>query len=163
MKLRQNAGKKGSIQSVLRHCPPEADRTGKGARMIDQEKVLRMTKMASYEEHGGKKDMAVAGYFRNDYIGMQMILSFVVVTLAFLAAFGAWLCFNFVEVMENIYSMDLVATGQKILLLYLIVLAGYMAVTWVIYLIRYAQTRKRLSLFLEYLNDLDEKEEEEGL
>ena len=65
--------------------------------------------------------------------------------------------------MENIYSMDLVATGQKILLLYLIVLAGYMAVTWVIYLIRYAQTRKRLSLFLEYLNDLDEKEEEEGL
>ena len=54
-------------------------------------------------------------------------------------------------------------TGQKILLLYLIVLAGYMAVTWVIYLIRYAQTRKRLSLFLEYLNDLDEKEEEEGL
>ena len=107
--------------------------------------------------------MGVVGYFRNDYIGMQITLSFVLVTLAFLAAFGAWLCFNFVEVMENIYSMDLVATGQKILLLYLIVLAGYMAVTWVIYLIRYAQTRKRLSLFLEYLNDLDEKEEEEGL
>ena len=95
--------------------------------MIDQEKVLRMTKMASYEEHGGKKDMAVAGYFRNDYIGMQMILSFVVVTLAFLAAFGAWLCFNFVEVMENIYSMDLVATGQKILLLYLTLCADQKA------------------------------------
>lgn len=24
--------------------------------MINQEKVLRMTKMASYEEHGGRKD-----------------------------------------------------------------------------------------------------------
>ena len=31
--------------------------------MINQEKVLRMTKMASYEEHGGRKDRAVVGYF----------------------------------------------------------------------------------------------------
>ena len=37
--------------------------------MINQEKVLRMTKMASYEEHGGRKDRAVVGYFRSDYIG----------------------------------------------------------------------------------------------
>ena len=121
--------------------------------MVDREKVLRMTKMASYEEHGGKKDMAVAGYFRNDYIGMQLIISFVVVTFAFLAAFGAWLCFNFTEVMESIYSM----------FLYLIVLLSYLAVTWAIYLIRYAKARKRLNLFLAYLNDLDGKEEEEEL
>ena len=131
--------------------------------MVNREKVLRMTKMASYEEHGGKKDMAVAGYFRNDYIGMQMIASFVVVTLAFLAAFGAWLCFNFTEVMESIYSMDLVSTGRSVLFLYLIALLGYLAATWVIYLIRYAKDRKGLNLLLEYLNDLDGKEEEEEL
>ena len=40
-----------------------------GGQMINQEKVLRMTKMASYEEHGGRKDRAVVGYFRSDYIG----------------------------------------------------------------------------------------------
>ena len=31
------------------------------------------------------------------------------------------------------------------------------------YLIRYAKARKRLNLFLAYLNDLDGKEEEEEL
>ena len=45
--------------------------------MINQEKVLRMTKMASYEEHGGRKDRAVVGYFRSDYIGKQTIISLI--------------------------------------------------------------------------------------
>ena len=163
MRVRRNGEEKGFAPSISRRCPREAGLPGKGERMVDREKVLRMTKMASYEEHGGKKDMAVAGYFRNDYIGMQLIISFVVVTFAFLAAFGAWLCFNFTEVMESIYSMDLVATGQKILFLYLIVLLSYLAVTWAIYLIRYAKARKRLNLFLAYRNDLDGKEEQEEL
>ena len=78
--------------------------------MINQEKVLRMTKMASYEEHGGRKDRAVVGYFRSDYIGKQTIISLIVITAAFLAGLGAYLVFHFSEVMGNIYSMDLVGT-----------------------------------------------------
>ena len=63
--------------------------------MINQEKVLRMTKMASYEEHGGRKDRAVVGYFRSDYIGKQTIISLIVITAAFLAGLGAYLVFHF--------------------------------------------------------------------
>ena len=62
--------------------------------MINQEKVLRMTKMASYEEHGGRKDRAVVGYFRSDYIGKQTIISLIVITAAFLAGLGAYLLFH---------------------------------------------------------------------
>ena len=122
--------------------------------MINQEKVLRMTKMASYEEHGGRKDRAVVGYFRSDYIGKQTIISLIVITAAFLAGLGAYLVFHFSEVMGNIYSMDLVGTAKKILTLYL-------AVTYVIYTIRYAKAKKRLQLFLEYLDCLDQDGEEE--
>lgn len=81
--------------------------------MINQEKVLRMTKMASYEEHGGRKDRAVVGYFRSDYIGKQTIISLIVITAAFLAGLGTYLLFHFSEVMGNIYSMDLVGTAKK--------------------------------------------------
>ena len=122
--------------------------------MINQEKVLRMTKMASYEEHGGRKDRAVVGYFRSDYIGKQTIISLIVITAAFLAGLGAYLVFHFSEVMGNIYSMDLVGTAKKILTLYL-------TVTYVIYTIRYAKAKKRLQLFLEYLDCLDQDGEEE--
>ena len=129
--------------------------------MINQEKVLRMTKMASYEEHGGRKDRAVVGYFRSDYIGKQTIISLIVITAAFLAGLGAYLVFHFSEVMGNIYSMDLVGTAKKILTLYLMAAVLYVAVTYVIYTIRYAKAKKRLQLFLEYLDCLDQDGEEE--
>lgn len=131
--------------------------------MINKEKVLRMTKMASYEAKGGKKDKAVAGFFKGDYIGMQLIISFIIITLAFLTAFGAFLCFNFEQVMADIYSMDLVAEGKKILIMYLAAALCYMAVSYVVYLIKYVKARKRLNLFMEYLNCLDGTEEEDDI
>lgn len=129
--------------------------------MINEEKVLRMTKMASYEAKGGKKDKAVAGYFKGDYVGMQMLVSFVVVTIAFAVAFAAYLCLNFEEVMANVYTMDLAAEGKRILLLYLVVLVAYLVVTYAVYLVRYVKARKRLNVFLDYLNSLDRTEEDE--
>lgn len=129
--------------------------------MVNEEKVLRMTRMASYEARAGKKDKAVAGYFRGDYIGMQMLVSFVVITLAYLAAAAAYLALNYEQVMSDVYSMDLVAVGRKALMVYLVLLLAYLVVTYVVYLIRYAKARKRQRIFLEYLNHLDDAEEEE--
>ena len=131
--------------------------------MLNEEKVLRMTKMASYESKGGKKDKAIAGYFKGDYIGMQMILSFLVVTIAFAVAIVAYLCVNFEEVMANIYTMDVAGLGKKIGFAYLAVLVVYLIVTYAIYLVRYVKARKRLNLFLEYLNCLDGEEEEDDI
>lgn len=129
--------------------------------MINEEKVLRMTKMASYEANEGKKDRAVAGYFRGDYIGMQLLISFLVITVAFLAVFAAYMGLNFEEVMTGIYSMDLVATGKRILMIYLIAVIVYLGATYAVYRLRYIKARRHLNVFLEYLDCLDEEEEEE--
>lgn len=131
--------------------------------MINEEKVLRMTKMASYEAKEGKKDKAVAGYFRGDYIGMQFLISFLVITAAFLAVCAAYLGLNFEEVMENIYSLDLVEAGTHVLKIYLAVLAGYLGVTWLVYRGRYIRARRHLNVFMEYLNCLDDTEEEDEM
>ena len=103
----------------------------------------------------------MVGYFRSDYIGKQTIISLIVITAAFLAGLGAYLVFHFSEVMGNIYSMDLVGTAKKILTLYLMAAVLYVAGTYVIYTIRYAKAKKRLQLFLEYLDCLDQDGEEE--
>ncbi len=129
--------------------------------MVNEEKVIRMTKMASYEEREGKKDKAVVGYFRGDYIGKQLLISLLVITVAFLAVFGAWLALNFEEVMEGIYTIDLMVTGKRVLKLYLFLAAGYLIATYAVYHRRYTRARKRLNVLLEYLNCLDDTEEEE--
>lgn len=129
--------------------------------MVKEEKVLRMTKMASYEAKEGKKDKAVAGYFRGDYIGMQLLISFFVVTLAFLAVLGAYAGLNYEELMAGIYTMDLAAVGKQVLKAYLIVLLVYLGMTWIVYRFRYIRARRRLNVFLEYMNCLDDTEEED--
>lgn len=128
--------------------------------MVNEEKVLRMTKMASYEAGEGKKDRAVAGYFRGDYIGMQLLISFLVITASFAAVAAAYLGLNFEEVMTDIYSIDLAAAGKQILMVYLLIVIVYLGATYVIYRFRYIKARRHLNVFLEYLNCLDEEEEE---
>ena len=42
--------------------------------MLNEEKIILMTQMASYEENEGKKNMAIGRYFRSDYIAIQLSL-----------------------------------------------------------------------------------------
>ena len=41
--------------------------------MLNEERIILMTKLASYESGEGKKNAAIGGYFRSDYIGMQVV------------------------------------------------------------------------------------------
>ena len=53
--------------------------------MINEEKVILMTKLASYETDNGKKDILVVNYFRSDYIGFQLLKSVIAATISFCA------------------------------------------------------------------------------
>lgn len=128
--------------------------------MVNEERVLRMTRMAFYEEKQGKRDRAVAGYFRGDYISLQMIISFLVITAAFLTGAAAYVAFHFEELFEDIYSMDLMETGRSVIILYLAVMLSYLAVTWLVYTVRYRRARRRLNILWEHLDRLGEAEEE---
>ena len=75
--------------------------------MINEEKVILMTKLASYETHEGKKDMTVVHYFRGDYIGFQVLKSVIAATISFFALFAVYLFYNFEELMQDVYKMDL--------------------------------------------------------
>lgn len=130
--------------------------------MVNREKVLHMTKMASYEAGQGKRDRTVSGYFRGDYIGMQMILSFVVITAAFAVIAGAYVGFHFEDLMESIYTMDLVSSFRQVLRWYLTAAVAYLAVTYLVYSLRYRRARRRLDLLLSELESLEEESRDLG-
>ena len=64
--------------------------------MLSEERVILMTKMASYEEHEGKKYMKIGRYFRDDYIAVQILKSIFCATLAF-----AWIFAIFFFIMGS--------------------------------------------------------------
>ena len=43
--------------------------------MLDEEKVILMTKMTAFIDREGKKNDAINTYFRSDYVGFNIIKS----------------------------------------------------------------------------------------
>ena len=56
--------------------------------MIDEQRIILMSKLASYEENEGRRNVAIGSYFRSDYIGWQVLKSIISATIAFVVVFA---------------------------------------------------------------------------
>lgn len=122
--------------------------------MINEEKVILMTKMASYEGHEGKKDISITHYFRGDYIGFQVLKSVIAATISFLALFAVYVFYHFEDFMQDIYKMDLLEFGKSVIILYLCVVGAYGVISYVVFASRYSKARKSLRHYYENLKKL---------
>ena len=122
--------------------------------MINEEKVILMTRLASYEGNEGKKDMAAVHYFRGDYIGFQVLKSVIAATISFFALFAVYLFYNFEQLMQDVYRMDLLEFGKSVVVLYLCFVGGYGAISYVLYATLYARARKNLKNYYGNLRKL---------
>lgn len=122
--------------------------------MLNQERIILMTKMASYEEHEGKKNNSIMNYFRGDYVWLQVMKSFVCGTIAFGVVFGMYIFYDFEFFMMDIYKMDLMEFGKSVLMKYLLVIGIYSIVSYAIYCYRYAKARHGVRLYMNNLRRL---------
>ncbi len=122
--------------------------------MIKEEKVILMTKLASYEEGKGKKDISVLNYFRSDYIGFQILKSVIAATLSFLAVFAVYVFYNFETLMQDVYKMDLLSFGKTVVILYLCTVGAYGVISYVVYASRYNKAKKNLRTYYANLKKL---------
>ena len=130
--------------------------------MLNEERIKLMTKMAAYEANEGKKNVAIGNYFRGDYIGLQVIKSIISATLAFLIVFGLFIFYDFEVFMSDIYKMDLLGFGRTVVIVYLIFVAVYALISYMIYTYRYTKARKSLKMYYNNLKKLAYLYDKEG-
>ena len=118
--------------------------------MLNEERIILMTKMASYEANEGKKNVAIGSYFRGDYIGWHVLKSIISATIAFVVVFGVYIYYDFEAFMTDIYKMDLIEFARHILSMYLWTTGIYAVIAYVVYMIRYMKAMKSLKLY--YMN-----------
>ncbi len=118
--------------------------------MLNEERIILMTKMASYEANEGKKNVAIGSYFRGDYIGWQVLKSIISATIAFVVVFGVYIYYDFETFMTDIYKMDLIEFARHILSMYLWTVGIYAVIAYAVYMIRYMRAMKSLKLY--YMN-----------
>ncbi len=122
--------------------------------MIDQKKVILMTRMAYYEEHEGKRNVAIGRFFRGDYISWQVIKSLLASTVAFLVGLGLYILYNLETMMQDIYKIDLLLLARNILMAYGIFVVVYCVISYSIFSYRYAKARKSLKNYNRNLKKL---------
>ena len=130
--------------------------------MLNEERIKLMTKMAAYEADEGKKNVAIGNYFRGDYIGLQVIKSIISATIAFVIVFGLFVFYDFEVFMSDIYKMDLLGFGRTVITAYLIFVAVYALISYMIYTYRYAKARKSLKMYYNNLKKLAYIYDKEG-
>ena len=114
-----------------------------------------MTKMASYEEHEAKENMAIGRYFRSDYIAIQVLKAVISVTIAFAVIFAIFLFYDFEKYMQDIYEMDILSFAKNILKYYIVAVVVYAGICYGVCTYRYIKARKSLKLYYQNLKKLD--------
>ena len=128
--------------------------------MLNEERIILMTHMASYEENEGKKNMAIGKYFRSDYITLQVMKAILCASISYAICFALYILYDFEVFMQNIYKMDLIAFAKNALTYYAVTVVVYSALCYVICSWRYAKAKKSLRCYYQNLKKLNSMYEE---
>ncbi|MBQ7776771.1 MAG: hypothetical protein IJ379_12705 [Lachnospiraceae bacterium] len=123
--------------------------------MLNGERIILMTKLASYEQNEGKKSMAIGKYFRGDYITLHLLKAVISSTIAFFIGLGLYILYNVEELLENLYNMDFLLFARNIISVYVVFVVGYSCLTYIIFTYRYAKARKSIRRYYNTLKKLN--------
>ena len=115
--------------------------------MLNTEKIAVMTKAAIYEGKEGLQDDRVISYFETDYLLKGLFGSLITYTVAFFVIFALYAAYHFEDLVLLLYSDALTPFLWSALRIYLTCLVPFLLVTFLIYLVRYHQTREKVSSY----------------
>lgn len=122
--------------------------------MLNEERIILMTKLASYETGQGKKSEAIGRYFRSDYIGVQVVKSVISASIAYAVLFGLYILYDLEKLMTDIYKMDLFEFAKNVLLQYAVLVVGFAVITYAVYAYRYSKAKRSLKNYYNNLRKL---------
>lgn len=123
--------------------------------MINEKKVIIMTKLASFEKHDSRKTMNIVNYYRSDYLGFQILKAIVAATISYLAVLVVYVFYNFESLMADIYKIDLMEMGKKLGIIYLMVVGIYSVLCYFVCAHRYKKAKKTLKQYYINLRELE--------
>ncbi len=122
--------------------------------MISEQRVKLMTRLAAYEQKEGKKNEEIGSYFRDDYISFQILKSVISATIAFALIAVLVVLYDSELFMSDIYKIDLMEYAKKLVFYYLGFTGIYVAISYVVYAIRYRKAKRRLKVYFNNLKRL---------
>ena len=118
--------------------------------MVNEEKVILMTKIAMYKESLGREDLEKGKYFQSDYVKLNCLKTIVSSTVLFV-----------VFIVEKLTELDYVKVASSIVGGYAVVCIAFALFAWVLYTYRYMKAKPKLIKYNQNLKKLIEFYENE--
>ena len=129
--------------------------------MINEEKVKQLYRVALHEQEEEKSHRQIVRYYRNDYIGKEMLKSIFTGTMAYLFMSALWLAGDWENILERISAKEYISIGLPVFLGYVVYMLVYMIITYVVYKANYEESSKRIKHYEAELMHLNKMYEEE--
>lgn len=131
--------------------------------MVNEEKVILMTKIAMYKESLGREDLEKGKYFQSDYVKLNCLKTIVSSTVLFIVVAAAYVYYNLADIMEQLTEIDYLELASSLVLTYAVVCVAFVLLAWVLYTYRYMKAKPKLIRYNQNLKKLIEfYEREEG-
>ena len=122
--------------------------------MLNEDRVILMTRMAAYEAGEGRKHMNVVRFFKGDYIAVGILKAIVCGTLSYALIFGLYVYYNFETFLSSMYDIDILEFARNILIKYAWFIGIYVLITYIVCTIRYNISRRTLKKYFRNLKVL---------
>lgn len=121
-------------------------------QMLNNEKIILMTKLSLYEQKNQKKEIKTSRYFRGDYMSLKMLKSFLCITVAYLLCLVLWFMYKSDKVISSLTTTGrFTALVVLLIALYIIAVVVYMIFSYAFFSHKFRNIRKNLK---EYNGDL---------
>jgi hypothetical protein len=123
--------------------------------MVNEEKIKIMTKLASYEENEGKKDLEIIKRTKADYISYNSFVTCLFASIAVFVLFAADFGSKFLDNLARFTDYDFVGEGVGYLTIWILIMAVYSFLSGRMYRKEYDVAEVRLKHYQKELRDLE--------
>lgn len=130
--------------------------------MINEEKVILMTRASLYEGKAGKDKLKITRYFRHDYISLQLLHGWFFATVSFMLCAALWGACHMEYLLDNLHKMDLKGFGLTVVFIYVLTVAVYCCILYGVYSYRYYSAKRSVGTYaqtLRKISDIYDREE----
>ena len=124
--------------------------------MVDPERLREMISLISFESGRGKRARRISSYYRSDYLGLNMIRTFFLTTLADLIIAALIAAGNAEKLLDSLVYVDFGSLLPLLLAVYILTIAVFEAVTVAVSVLQMSRAARDMSDYELHLRDLEE-------
>lgn len=126
-----------------------------GEGMLNEEKIRQMTELALLKKRKGEQMFEIDNYFKEDYVGKQMLKSFFVYTFCFILIIVLAVLYNLEDLVISVNTVGMYSVFY--IVIYILGLIAFEMITYRFFSKKYDEAQRSLKMYNDRLNYFEKK------